>query len=101
MLKDETVIMIVPDDIVEPAVTLNDQFFDLRGLSAYSSLGIPTLRSHLKSGKLGYYKVKGKILVRRSEFDAWIESFRMDTKQDLTNIIDGVMESLKRPKSDM
>ena len=30
-----------------------------------------------------YYKVKGKILVRKSHFDQWMRQFEVDTKKDL------------------
>ena len=88
----------VPDDILEP-VAFKDQLFDLRGLSAYSSLGVGTLRDYLKCG-LPHFKVKGKILVRRAEFDKWLEGFRVDRKQELDGIVDGVLESFRKQKTD-
>jgi hypothetical protein len=85
--------MIIPEAIVEPAISLKDQFFDLRGLSVYSSLGVGTLRDHIKSGELVAYKVKGKILIKKSHFDVFIEGFKI--KQSLGNIVDEIMDSLK------
>ena len=70
-------------------------FLDLRGLSKYSSLGIGTLRDYIRSAGLPHFKLKGKILVRVSEFDIWLESFRVDAKQGLNDIVNDVMESLK------
>jgi len=72
-----------------------DIIYDLKGLSGYCSLKIPTLRDYIKSGDLPCFKVKGKILVKRSEFDNWLEGYRVNKKQDLNTIVDGVMESLK------
>jgi hypothetical protein len=72
-----------------------DIIYDLKGLSGYCSLKIPTLRDYIKSGGLPCFKVKGKILVKRSEFDNWLEGYRINKKQDLYTIVDGVMESLK------
>ena len=60
-----------------------DRLLDLKGLSKYSSLGVPTLRDYLRSGGLPYFKLKGKILVRVSEFDGWLESFRVDSKTEV------------------
>ncbi|MBU1023490.1 helix-turn-helix domain-containing protein, partial [bacterium] len=60
--------MIIPDNIIEPAISLKDQYFDLKGLEAYSALKVPTLRDYIKSGDLPCFKVKGKILIKRSEF---------------------------------
>ncbi len=77
-----------------------DIIYDLKGLSGYCSLKIPTLRDYLKSGELPHYKLKGKILIRKSEFDAWLEGYRVNKKQGINNIIDGVLESLKGAKSD-
>jgi hypothetical protein len=72
-----------------------DRLLDLKGLSEHSSLGVPTLRDYLRSGGLPYFKLKGKILVRLSEFDQWLESFRVDTKQELNNLVDDVLTDLK------
>jgi hypothetical protein len=72
-----------------------DRLLDLKGLSEHSSLGVPTLRDYLRSGGLPYFKLKGKILVRLSEFDQWLESFRVDTKQKLNNLVDDVLTDLK------
>jgi hypothetical protein len=87
--------MIIPDNIIEPAISLKDRYFDLRGLSAYSALGVGTLRDHIRSEGLPSFRVKGKILIRKSEFDSWLESYRVNRKQDLNNIVDEVLTSLK------
>ena len=72
-----------------------DRLLDLKNLSEYSSLGVPTLRDYLRSGGLPHFKLKGKILVKLSEFDAWLEAFRVEGNQKLDDLVDGVMESLK------
>ena len=75
----------------------SDKYFDLKGLSKYSSMGVSTLRDYLKdaAAPMPHFKVKGKILVKQSEFDAWIESnFRVDGSE-LETIVDGIMDSLK------
>jgi len=72
-----------------------DRLLDLKGLSEHSCLGVPTLRDYLRSGGLPYFKLKGKILVRLSEFDQWLESFRVDSKQELNNLVDDVLTDLK------
>ena len=59
--------MILPEQIIE--ISLKDQYFDLKGLSIYSALAVPTLRDHIRVGCLPYFKVKGKILVKKSDFD--------------------------------
>ena len=87
--------MILPDSITETVISLKDQYFDLQGLSVYCSLKVPTLRDHIKSGSLPCFKVKGKILIKKSEFDTWLEVHRLNKKQELDGLIDGVLESLK------
>ena len=92
--------MIIPDDIAEAGITLKDRYFDLRGLSAYSSLGVGTIRDHIRSGSLPSFKVKGKILVRKSEFDEWLEeNFRVSGER-LNHMVDEIMNNLKNSKSD-
>ena len=86
--------MIIPDSIAERAITLKDQFFDLRGLSAYSAMAISTLRNFISSGNLPAYKVGGKILIKKSEFDAWINIFRINKKQDLSNMVDDILSNI-------
>ena len=60
-------------------IALKDQYFDLPGLNAYSCIPVPTLRDYIKRDGLPYFKLRGKILVRRSEFDAWVNSHRVDS----------------------
>lgn len=92
--------MQIPDDIAGEVIALQDQYFDLRGLSAYASMAVPTLRDYINNRQLPCFKLKGKILIKRSEFDAWIECHRLNKGQDLNNLVDGVIESLKGAKSD-
>jgi excisionase family DNA binding protein len=73
-----------------------DIIYDLKGLNGYCpALKVPTLRDYIRSGELPHYKLKGKILVRKSEFDQWLEGYRMTSKQDIKNIVDDVINSLK------
>ena len=89
---------VIPDDIIKTGIALDDQLFDLRGLQAYSALGVSTLREHIRKGSLPAYKVGGKLLIRRSEFDTWIETFRVQV-QDLNGVVDEIINSLKTNKS--
>ena len=59
--------------------TTLDPFLSLRALADYSGLGVRTLRQYLElppDQALPAYRLPGKILVRRSEFDAWIARYR-------------------------
>ena len=102
--------MVLPEDIAQSvvilengkakklAVIVKDKYFDLPGLSSYCDLAVSTLRDYLRHGRnpIPYFKVKGKILVRKTEFDAWLEGFRANRKVDLNAIADEVVESLKK-----
>ena len=76
---------------------MDDCYLDLRALNAYSSLSIPTLREHLKDPctPLPHFKVKGKILIRRSEFDDWMNGFRSNEAERLEQIIEDAVSNLK------
>lgn len=58
--------------------TALDPFLSLRALASYAGLSVRTLREYLDhpARPLPHYRVGGKILVRRSEFDAWIAGYR-------------------------
>lgn len=61
--------------------TTLDPFLSLRALAAYSSVSPRTLRQYLElppDQALPCYRLPGggKILVRRSEFDAWMRQYQ-------------------------
>jgi hypothetical protein len=76
---------------------IGDGYLDLRALNAYSSISIPTLREHLKDPctPLPHFKVKGKILIRKSEFDDWMNGFRADEADRLGQIVEDAINDLK------
>lgn len=85
---------------MESRLALKDQYFDLRGLAAYSSLGASTLRDHINRGALPCFKVGGKLLFRKTEIDKWIESFRVKKGEALGKMVNEILEGLRRPNSD-
>lgn len=76
--------------------SFSDQYLDLRRLSLYSGIGIRTLRSHLVRcvNPLPCYRVGGKILVKRSEYDAWMLAFRKRGNAVLDIVISELVEVL-------
>lgn len=67
--------------------TYLDPFLSLRALADYSGLSVRTLRAYLELAPhqaLPCYRVGGKILVRRSSFDAWIEQYRSQGRPSVT-----------------
>jgi hypothetical protein len=82
------------DSIVEKPVVLRDQYFDLKGLTAYSALSVSTLRGHIRARGLPAYQVDGKIIVKRSEFDCWVSKYRIHKEQDLKGIVNDVLREI-------
>ena len=72
---------------------INDQYFDIPHLSTYSCLGKGTIRDYLKTG-MPHYKLKGKILVKRSEFDKWMEGFKVNHQEKIREIVNEVMADI-------
>ena len=72
-----------------------DKYLSLNSLAEYADLPVPTLRDYIKGCGLPCFKVKGKLLVRKSEFDEWMEGFRVKSQDALKDIVDDVMQTLK------
>lgn len=69
--------------------TVLDPYLSLRALAAYSGLR-RTLRTYLErlpNEALPCYRLGGKILVRKSKFDAWIAQFRAQGRPSLAKAI--------------
>ncbi|MHC4105838.1 MAG: MerR family transcriptional regulator [Planctomycetota bacterium] len=88
-----------PNDITETATA--DQYFDLKGLASYSSLGVSTLRFLISEKSLPVFRVTGKsgntgkILIKRSEFDVWMERYRSDKQLKVDVVVNEVLNSLQ------
>jgi excisionase family DNA binding protein len=74
---------------------LDDRYLDLQKLSEYSSLAVPTLRDYIKRGTLPHYRLLGKIVIKKSEFDGWIQQFRVDKRDDLEDLVEEAISALK------
>jgi len=73
-----------------------DPFLSLKALASYSGLGVRKLRTYLNDSlrPLPYYRVGGKILVHRSEFDAWIATYRQVEDTNVERIVAEVLGEL-------
>lgn len=97
------------------AITLEtpmDPWLSLEGLSQYSGLSVRSLRAYLSDSHrpLPHYRMKephvtvtkagkrqtvsGKILVRRSDFDRWMQAYRYTP--DLDKLVDEVVSEFRR-----
>lgn len=70
-------------------------YLDLPRLAAYASLGVSTIREYIRSGGLPAFKLRGKIIVRKTDFDHWLERFKFDAEKDLDGIADEIMKDLR------
>lgn len=64
-------------------------YFDLRALSVYSGVCVRSLRSYLADADnpIPHFRMRGKILVSKTEFDAWVISHRVTPKKDDTKAV--------------
>lgn len=82
--------------IIAERVTLTcplDPYMDLTALSTYSGISKRKLRDFLKDPihPLPCYRIDGKILVRRSEYDIWARQFRQVGDSDLDKIVADIL----------
>lgn len=77
--------------IINPHIATNlDAYLSLRALASYSGLSARTLRTYLElppHEALPCYRVGGKVLVRRSEFDQWIARYRAHGRPGLNRAL--------------
>lgn len=86
--------MQLSDKAVEREHAQGDRYLDLRGLANYSALSVSCLRDHIRKSGMPFFKVEGKILVKQSEFDRWVERYRGNTSEDLDKLVDEMLESI-------
>jgi len=76
-------------------------YFDLKALSAYSSCSVRWLRDQLVDPvhPLPHYRIGGKLLVKRDEFDSWMAAHRVACPSDqLNQIVERVVAQLCPPR---
>src|SRR3989442_3053482 len=92
-LTERTRITVTSDVVISAPL---DPYLTLRALSGYAGLSIRKLRQYLAdpTHALPSYRPGGKVLVRRSEFDAWIAAFRQSGRADLDQIVSDALQGL-------
>jgi len=81
----------------QDAAAVDDRYLSLRSLATYAGLSIRTLRGYLgrRHAPLPHYRIGGKILVRRSEFDRWASEFKVVRPHvDLDAVVGDVVRGL-------
>jgi hypothetical protein len=73
-----------------------DPYLSLRALAGYSGLSVRKLRDLLAEPghPLPCYRIGGKIVVRRSEYDRWAAHHRQVGNLDVDNIVSGAVRDL-------
>ena len=73
-----------------------DPFLSLQALATYSGLSRRKLRDYLTDPihPLPCYRIGGKILIRRSEYDAWAASYRQVGQANVDRVVSEVLRAL-------
>jgi len=89
-----------PDERIQSHTTASQLFqgrewLDLRALTQYASVSERTMREwiHRPANPLPAVRVGAKILVRRSEFDRWLEKHRLEPI-DIGSVVSEVVSDL-------
>jgi hypothetical protein len=74
-----------------------DPFLSLKALARYSGLSVRKLREHLidPAHPLPCYRVGGKIVVRRSDYDAWAARYRQVGNTDVEKVVAEALRDLR------
>jgi lambda repressor-like predicted transcriptional regulator len=74
-----------------------DPFLSLKALASYSGLSVRTLRTLLTAPAhpLPHYRIGGKLLVRRGDYDAWASRYRHVGRPDVDGLVADVLRDLR------
>ena len=76
-------------------------YFDLKTLAGYSSCSIRWLRDRLvdQTHPLPHHRIGGKLLVKRCDFDRWMDAHRVVRPSGhLAQIVDSVVAQICSPR---
>jgi hypothetical protein len=73
-----------------------DCYLSLKALAGYASLSVRTLRHYLQhqTRPLPHFRIGGKILVRRSDYDAWASAFRAQSVDRISALVADALKGL-------
>jgi hypothetical protein len=77
-----------------------DYYMDVKALSRYSGISVRRLKDLIRHPEypLPAYKIGGSIKIKKSEFEIWVNKFRLIPEQDtkVDEIISDVMKDIKK-----
>ena len=81
---------------METKTSSSRSYLPLRALAEYSGLSVRTLRNHLvhASTPIPHYRIGGRVLVRRDEFDEWAARFKVSAQSNLDSVLQDVFKGL-------
>ena len=83
-------------DTADVSVRIDDAYMPLKTLAGYAGLSERTLRGYLThaSHPLPCYRIGGKVLVRRSDFDQWATQFRSVSASAVESLVAEALRGL-------
>ena len=75
---------------------VNDVYLSLKELSQYAGFSVRRLRDFVSDpvAPLPCYRIGGKVLVKRSEYDDWAQRFRRVSSGALDVIVDDLLKDI-------
>jgi len=74
-----------------------DPFMPLKALARYAGLSVRKLREYLidSAHPLPHYRIGGKIVVRRSDYDTWAAQYRQMGNVDVDKVVAEALSDLR------
>jgi hypothetical protein len=75
---------------------IHDVYLSLKDLSSYAGFSVRRLRDFLSDANapLPCYRIGGKVLVKRSEYDTWAKGFRRVSSATLDAVVTELMKDI-------
>lgn len=76
---------------------IEPKYLDLKTIAVYSSCSVRWLRARLvdRTHPLPHHRIEGKLLVKKEDFDQWIEAYRVcQQPQEVNRIVEEVLRDL-------
>ena len=79
------------------SAAVSKDYLSLVSLAEVCDLSVRTLRGYLTDpvSPLPHLRTSGKILVKRTDFDEWIQRFKVSRSPTLDATVDDVMQGLR------